>query len=279
MFEPLDPNRTPFGLIYLITNNINGSQYVGQTVAIDQFKWYWGSGKILMRAMKKNGRNAFTKEIVLYAYENQEELDALERFYIKEYNTLAPNGYNIEKGGGGPRMSPEVNAERKKKISEKKKGVSNVRTIGCTDEVKKKIGQTHSDRNLNDPDYRKMVEERGALVGWNREVKYRSHIPVEEIVELFSQGLNILNVTKIINEKYGTKYASGCLMPKIYNILGLPLVADVIHGFKSKPGFKAQNCEFRKQWAIDNPDLIKQGLERYRALYPMPDKIEPKDYR
>lgn len=264
MLEEPDLNRKPFGLIYLITNKINGNQYVGQTRALDTFKTYWGSGKILIRAMRKNGRENFSKEIILYSYENQEELDALERFYIEEYNTLVPNGYNIEKGGGGPRISEEANEERKRKVSAAKAGIPVLKKIPLSAQSRIQIGETHKYRNLNDPEYRKMVEERGARVGWNREVKYRSQIPIEEMVILYSQGENMLTIMNRINSEYGTSY-SCCLLPKLFEILNIPLFSDREKGTKTLRG---ENREKRINWAKENQDIIELGLQKYRELYP-----------
>jgi group I intron endonuclease len=83
--------------IYISTNLINGKQYVGSHLGT-QNDSYLGSGVYLIKAVKKYGNENFKREIL-------EECDPknnliLEEKYIKKYNTLSPNGYNISPTGG-----------------------------------------------------------------------------------------------------------------------------------------------------------------------------------
>lgn len=93
-----------FGVIYCITNKINGKKYIGQTTNIkDRLTSHFirknkNSKTQINKAIKKYGKENFDFEIVAKAYDGQELLD-LEIKYIKEYNTLQPIGYNIQNGG------------------------------------------------------------------------------------------------------------------------------------------------------------------------------------
>lgn len=88
--------------IYLITNLINGKQYIGQSVNI-YHRWICHQNPRdientpINLAIKKYGKNNFKFEII----ENclQKELNEKEIYWIKYYNTLVPNGYNIRQGG------------------------------------------------------------------------------------------------------------------------------------------------------------------------------------
>lgn len=86
--------------IYLVTNNINGKQYVGQhkyhKSGIDSS--YKGSGVLLRAAYEKYGIENFTMELLEEC--SNEDMNPLEQLYIEQYNTLTPNGYNICEGGG-----------------------------------------------------------------------------------------------------------------------------------------------------------------------------------
>jgi group I intron endonuclease len=110
------------GVVYKITNNINGMAYIGQT--IKQLRKRWtdhlfnsigkGKGKhksYLHRAIEKYGEDNFSIEI-LNVCVDKKALDVVEMFYIKNMNTLGPNGYNISLGGTGVmhgrKMSPEA---------------------------------------------------------------------------------------------------------------------------------------------------------------------------
>ena len=88
------------GIIYKIENNVNNKIYIGKTTKIDNFKNYYGSGKIIKSALKKYGKESFTKEIIYYAF-SIEELNEKEIYFIKYYNSALPNGYNIGLGGEG----------------------------------------------------------------------------------------------------------------------------------------------------------------------------------
>ena len=87
------------GYIYLIIDLTNWKKYVGQhhyhLEKLDPN--YHGSGYIIRQIYKK--RPETLKEVYLKTCYTQEELDEWEQYYIEFYNTLYPNGYNLEKGG------------------------------------------------------------------------------------------------------------------------------------------------------------------------------------
>lgn len=71
----------------------------------------------LKRAIKKYGKENFKIEIIKKCL-HQEELDLEEEKLIKEYNSLAPNGYNLMTGGAAPKHSILT----KEKMSKTRKG-------------------------------------------------------------------------------------------------------------------------------------------------------------
>ena len=84
------------GVIYLTTNLINGKQYIGQNSTND--KYYLGGGKLLNLAIKKYGKENFTKEILEYC--TQEQLNEKEIYWIEKFKAVEdPNFYNIIIGG------------------------------------------------------------------------------------------------------------------------------------------------------------------------------------
>ena len=112
--------------VYLRTNTVNEMQYVGQTGNFKgrnrQWKCLKGSyaNLFLTEEREKYGLENFTTQ-VLAQVETEEESLELEEYYIKELNTLYPNGYNISKGGKGSKGAKHTE-EAKRKISEAKKG-------------------------------------------------------------------------------------------------------------------------------------------------------------
>ena len=93
------------GYIYLVTNNMNGKQYIGQTKRQDiNTRWKQhrrviksNLGSYLYAAYVKYGINNFTFKLICICFD--EDCDTFEQEYIKRYNTLAPNGYNLLPGG------------------------------------------------------------------------------------------------------------------------------------------------------------------------------------
>jgi group I intron endonuclease len=84
-------------IIYKTTNKINGKIYIGQT----KRNWigYLGSGRVLSKAISKYGKENFERE-VLCECETQDELDEMEKYWIKKLNSTNRDiGYNVEDGG------------------------------------------------------------------------------------------------------------------------------------------------------------------------------------
>ena len=137
-------------ILYLITNTVNGKQYVGITNGT--LKRRFGDHVLASKrprvplhlALAKYGCEAFRVE-ELARGGTREELCAMERDEIARRGTLAPAGYNLTPGGDGQspgyvtpesarkligarskaawaRLSPEERAERGRRISEAKKG-------------------------------------------------------------------------------------------------------------------------------------------------------------
>lgn len=113
-------------IIYKITNRVNGKIYIGQTVQRLIDRWSDHARPCLGRhknrsaiaaAIQKYGKENFTIEQIDQA-STREELNIKEQTYIKAFDCLCPNGYNMEPGGG----SKACHEETKKKISATLKG-------------------------------------------------------------------------------------------------------------------------------------------------------------
>ena len=84
-------------VIYKITNLVNDKIYIGQK--LHDSSDYLGSGKLIKRAIRKHGRENFTKDILEHCT-SKEHLDEREKFWIKELNSRdSLIGYNISSGG------------------------------------------------------------------------------------------------------------------------------------------------------------------------------------
>lgn len=91
-------------IIYKIENKINGKIYIGQTIQklSRRISSHIFPSKenvsVIDRAIKKYGIDNFVISQIDHA-DSIDELNEKEIYWIKYYNCIAPNGYNIEKGG------------------------------------------------------------------------------------------------------------------------------------------------------------------------------------
>lgn len=87
-------------LIYKITNLTNDKVYIGKHETEDKNDDYFGSGKLIRKAVKKYGINNFKKEI-LFECSNKEEMDQKEKEIVNEGFVKSKNTYNLKIGGDG----------------------------------------------------------------------------------------------------------------------------------------------------------------------------------
>lgn len=116
--------------IYMFTNNVktneNGQplRYIGQSIDIDdRYKDHKGrySKSPMYDDFETYGFENFTFEILKECKE--EDLDNFEIYYIEQYNTLWPNGYNLTRGGSGyPNRPTEYTIQ---KMIEANTGINN----------------------------------------------------------------------------------------------------------------------------------------------------------
>ena len=91
-----------YGVVYKLTNTVNGKNYIGQTQnsVEKRFRDHSYAKSAIGEAIRKYGKDKFTKEI-LAVCESREELNACELRFISEYKSNDPNfGYNRTGGGG-----------------------------------------------------------------------------------------------------------------------------------------------------------------------------------
>lgn len=108
-----------YGYIYMISNTENDKLYIGQTRRNLNIRWrqHLLSSKnekenytLLYRAMNKYGCDKFNIHLIKeYSFDSKDELiktlNQEEIRYISEYNSVKPNGYNMQLGGKSPTES------------------------------------------------------------------------------------------------------------------------------------------------------------------------------
>lgn len=107
--------------IYRITNLINRKTYIGQHRYTDINDNYMGSGVLILKAIKKYGRENFRKEILYSNIQYKETADSVERFAIDKERKLGKAEYNLADGGGGA-TGVKLSDETRKRMSEARKG-------------------------------------------------------------------------------------------------------------------------------------------------------------
>lgn len=133
------------GYIYKIVNKQTNKTYIGQTVQDLNERWKQhkktnSNCRYLKFAIKKYGIENFDFKLICICFDN--DLDKYECYYMKKYNTIVPDGYNLKEGGNSGRH----NEETKKKISESIKNTlkNNNTKLIISEETRKKISEKNS---------------------------------------------------------------------------------------------------------------------------------------
>lgn len=121
-----------FYYVYKITNNLNGKWYIGKRKHHNpKNDSYMGSGKLILLAIKKYGKENFTKEI-LKVFQNNHEAAEYEASLLTKETIATDMSYNIHEGGYG--------------------GFAHINTGDATHiERAKRGGKVASERNKNHP--------------------------------------------------------------------------------------------------------------------------------
>ena len=184
--------------IYRIKNKITKKSYIGESKKKD-VKWRWSEHKqnikknkgcpALRDAVKKYGIENFEFSIIIICFDD--ERFKYEKEYIKKYNTVVPNGYNITNGGEGGGFQGKTHTEQVKadiRNKSKQKYIDNPELRKQISERNKIIMKNPVIREkiknglLNSEKWKKAKEE-------NRRGNYKKNKHSEEIKNKISEGL------------------------------------------------------------------------------------------
>lgn len=97
-----------YGVVYELVCMKTDMRYIGQTICGLDARWKGhcdaarnGIKWMLSVAIREHGVDSFQRRIICEC-DSKKELDTAERRFIKEFNTVWPNGYNMTNGGEGP---------------------------------------------------------------------------------------------------------------------------------------------------------------------------------
>ena len=153
------------GYIYKIENKKDNKIYIGQTTRDIEIRWkeHFKKGsncRYLSSAVKKYGIDNFEFKLICISLD--ENLNDIEIEYIKKYNCLVPNGYNLRNGGNNGKH----NEETKNKISESLKNKIDIihpkPQLGKqhNEETKNKISNSLKGKKLKKETINKMINTR-----------------------------------------------------------------------------------------------------------------------
>lgn len=184
--------------IYKITNTLNGKVYIGQSRDIKHRKACREydlrnnrHGNIHLQRSYNLNPKAFKFEVVCTCAE--EDLDALEEFYIEKYNCLDDeHGYNLDKAARG---TGKMSEETRRKLSQSKMGNQAMKGIKLSEEWKRHLSEAQP--------HKKRVE----------------CIETGEIYESFADAARKtgLNRTKIVSVCTGKRKKTGGLHFRYYD--------------------------------------------------------------
>lgn len=185
------------GYIYKITNNINNKIYIGQTIKerptdrFSQHRYLARHSKqekgisYLHQAMAKYGVDNFTFEVI----ENIEndKLNEREQYWIAQYNSLVPQGYNLTIGGEGtPEYSrPQTLEEReKRKQSNKQFYIDHPEALQKISERTKKLWENEEYRKKVTESNKRFAQEHPDLNKGQNNPMYGKHHTEEALTKI-----------------------------------------------------------------------------------------------
>ena len=197
------------GYIYMLRNKVNNKMYIGQSQRED-IKNRWRAyektvknsmGTVLFRALTKHGLENFEFKIICICF--NEDCNKYEIEYIKKYNTLLPNGYNMQTGGN----TMPVDFRKKYTLKDEVKNKMKIRFLGennpnfgktLSDDQKKKISEKLKGRKIT----------RDETVNRNKSYtveKYDENKNLIETFDSFTSAAKTINTSPSVIKKYSNK--------------------------------------------------------------------------
>lgn len=125
-----------------------------------------GSGRLIIKAIKKYGIENFEKEILEFDIPNVDLANDWEQMYILFERAKGKSEYNIANGGNG---TGTVSEATRRKLSEINKGMNHY-NYGkhLSDETKRKISESEKGKKLSEEQKRNHSEVMKGRTPWNK---------------------------------------------------------------------------------------------------------------
>ena len=199
------------GFIYAIYNNNTNKMYVGKTERTIELRW---KGHIseskqniknqswyLNNSIRKYGIDSFELHEIISC--SNDLLNQWEEFYIKNLNTMVPNGYNLTKGGEGCKPSEETRFkmslwQKGKSKSQKHRENMSQYAKNRPDSHRKKIAEANRNRKVSEETKLKMSKVRRKLtdqdlVGIKELLKTKTQREIAEIYNVSEKHISRIN--------------------------------------------------------------------------------------
>lgn len=167
-------------LLYITVNNINGKVYGGQHVGYKTDDYIGSGPTIFLKAVKKYGKENFTRRWLKFKIYTKQKLDLLEIKLIRRLKyKYGKNCYNIHIGGTGGYMLHYCDEKYRKEVSERiSLGKKEQYKLGKTEQQilgSKKRSITLSQRHKNDEEFRRKHLEISKISGLKRQEYYKKY--------------------------------------------------------------------------------------------------------
>jgi group I intron endonuclease len=195
-----------YGIIYKITNRVNGKIYIGQTTSTLVKRWqkhqYKSHCTLLSRAIRKYGKDNFDV-CTISRCSSLKEMNHRESYYIKLFKALSPYGYNLDSGGKNKKMSPESRL----KISMSQKGK---KKKPHTQEARNKMSASHFGKKAS-PETRLKLSNlrRGRKMSQESINKTRMAVLGKSKSEIHKQKLALAHTGKTLSEEHRLAISNG----------------------------------------------------------------------
>ena len=205
--------------IYILTNKVNGKQYVGLDSNLPCRVNDHLAGKSLcpaiLNAIRKYGSESFDVEIIPYTGISRESLCAVEKWKIFQLGTMSPSGYNLTSGGDGGFFFSVCSKEKISRSNRKRLADGTHPFSGENNLNKRRIMEgTHNFLGESNPSRKRVMEGIHHFLGGD--VAYRSNQKrlVDGTHHFLKPYMKVLvNLSRV---KYKIVYQYGVLVPKCY---------------------------------------------------------------
>jgi hypothetical protein len=188
--------------VYETTNLINNRKYIGKHSTDNIDDGYLGSGKILLRAIKKYGKENFKREILIIVGSEDEAFE-YEQKLITDEIVESNDYYNISHGGEGRSSVDVTNTMLKLWVKSEYREIK---------QLQSKIQITKQWKNPKFRDIRSKISSKCITKQWNDSEFRNRHIGENNISSKLIKA-NVIDIKKRLQQG-----ESGRSISKIYNV-------------------------------------------------------------